>query len=418
MLRSSLLLSGLLALGATAHASGPLWPGAPLVAAQFDGGFAIHGVAGDQVLLFALVPSVSPDQAPGVYARKRLGGADAGALTPPPDGWAVPLTMKITQFDRGLLGSTRGRALVLDARVPPALAGTQPAKVYEYEYRYTVFGGLTSTLVGEHVLPLNTVAPGAGLPDGFFYPGSLALLPDGAVAATDALTGALWVSEDLDDWRLAAIDPRWAGAPFGSVHGVGLAQSGAIEPYELLVPAPPGFPPGLGLYPGAHSIAYAARTREVVFAVTIPGGIYALPLDVLLDTATPPFAKGASARVLVPPTPGLGDLTDGVDYDRFHPSSQWVYWQRAPADVAGGGKNTLRRVSLLTGEVQVVAADNTVYSWANEISVLPPLVAASPLTTVLSSVGQEYNNPDVNALLGGVPRYFAPSRMPVVVVGQ
>ncbi len=404
----------------------PLWSGPPHVAAEFSGGFAIHGVAGDQVLLFALVPSASPDKAPGVYAKKRVGGADAGSLVAPSTGWGVPLSMKITEFQRTGLGTTHGQALILDNRVPPALAGTQAARIYRYSYSFSVQGGLSSQLLSEHVLPLNTVAPGAGLPNGLVYPGSIALLPNNGVVVTDNFTGGLWVSDDLSQWRLAAIDPRWSGTFGGPVQGVGLAQSGEIEPYTLLTPAPPGSPPGLGFYPGSHSIAYAALTNEVVWAVTLPGGIYGMPLGVLLDTNVPPFAKSGdpgqgtlgSVRLLVPPTSGLGDLTDGVDYDRFHPSSEWVYWQRAPADVAGGGFNTLRRVSLITGQVQVVASDNTVYSWANEISALPPLLNASPLTTIISSVGQEYNNPDVNALLNGVSRYFSPSRMPFVVVGQ
>lgn len=416
------LLLGLSAI-TPVRATPPIWHGPPWVAAQLDGGAAIHGVAGDQVLLFALVPSASPDRAPGVYARRRLDGANAGTLAAPSGGWGVPLSMKIRTFRRVGLGGTEGEALVLDNRVPPALAGSQPARLYRYSYRYTPGTGLRSTLVSEHVLPLNTVAPGAGLPDGLIYPGSIALLPNQQVVVTDNISGALWVSDGLDHWRMAAIDPRWAAAPAGPVQGVGLAQSGRIEPYTLLVPAPPGFPPGVGLYPGSHSIAYAAVTDEVVWAVTVPGGLYAMPLDVLLDAGIPPFAKSGDpatgsfgpTRQLVPPTPGLGDLTDGVDYDRFRPDSEWVYWQRAPADAAGGGSNTLRRVSLLDGRIQVVARDNSVYAWANEISVLPPLVPRSPLTTILSSVGQEYNNPDVNALLLGVPRYFAPSRLPLVV---
>jgi hypothetical protein len=409
---------------APAQAAQPIWPGPPLVVAQLEGGAAIHGVAGDQVVLFALVPSASPDRAPGVYARRRLDGANAGALTPPSGGWGVPLSMKIRTFRRSGLSSTEGEALILDNRVPPALAGTQPARLYRYSYRYTPGSGLVSTLISDDVLPLNTVAPGAGLPNGLIYPGSIALLPDQQVVVTDNISGALWVSEGPGHWRMAAIDPRWAAAPAGPVQGVGLAQSGRIEPYTLLVPAPPGFPPGLGLYPGSHSIAYASLTDEVVWAVTVPGGIYSMPRSVLLDTSLPPFAKSGDpttggfgpTRQLVPPTAGLGDLTDGVDYDRFRPGSEWVYWQRAPADAAGGGFNTLRRVSLIDGRIQVVARDNSVYAWANEISVLPPLIPRSPFTTILSSVGQEYNNPDVNALLFGVPRYFAPSRLPLVVV--
>ena len=289
-----------LPLAALAHSEQPIWRGPPIVTARLDGGAAIHGVAGDQVLLFAVVPSTSPDFVPGIYARRRLDGANAGALAAPSGGWGVPLSMKIRTFQRTGPGRTEGEALVLDNRVPPALAGTQPARIYRYRYRYTPASGLTTQLLSEHVLPLNSVAPGAGLPDGLIYPGSIALLPGDQVVVTDNISGALWVSDGLDSWRMAAIDPRWAAAPAGAVQGVGLAQSGLIEPYTLLVPAPPGFPPGLGLYPGSHSIAFASLSDEVVWAVTVPGGIYAMPLSVLLDSSVPPFAKSGD--------PGTGSL--------------------------------------------------------------------------------------------------------------
>jgi hypothetical protein len=46
--------------------------------------------------------------------------------------------------------------------------------------------------------------------------------------------------------------------------------------------------------------------------------------------------------------------TDGIVYDRFHPNTSWVYWQRAVSDEIGGGSNILRRVNLLTGQMQEV----------------------------------------------------------------
>jgi hypothetical protein len=230
----------------------------------------------------------------------------------------------------------------------------------------------------------------------------------------------------LASWGFALYDLRFMGAPHGPVEGVGLDADGNISPYTLLTPAPPGFPPGVGLFPGAHSITYAALTDEVCFTVTVPGGIYCIDRAALLDTGLPPFAKSGDfmtgtwglVRPVVPPTPGLGDLTDGLDYDRFAPASPWLYWQRAPADVVGGGCNVLRRVHLETGVIQELACDNETFAWANEISVLPPLISGSPLTTILSSVGQEYNNPDVNVLLGGVSHYFAPSPLPITITSN
>jgi hypothetical protein len=283
-------------------------------------------------------------------------------------------------------------------------------------------------LLETHVLPLNTVPldpSNPALPNGLVYPGSIALLPEGRVAVTDSVFGgSVWVSDDasLDTWSLALIDPRFAGGFRTAIEGIGTDASGLISDYSLLTPRLPSFPPEQGYFPGAHSITYAHVTDEVCFAVTFPGGIFCIGLDQLLDTSVPPFAKSGSyldgswgsVRVVVPPVPGLGDLTDGVDYDRFAPSSPWLYWQRAPADEAAGWCNRLRRVHLISGEIQDVACDVGIYNWANEISVLPPMIHGSCFTTILSSVGQEYNNPDVNGLLEGVSRYFAPSPMPVV----
>jgi hypothetical protein len=395
----------------------------PASLAEFPDGFAIHGVGGDTDLLFALQPSPSPLTPPGVHVAHRLSGDNLGDVTPPPGGFLVPLTVKIESFSRAGLAGTQGRFLIMDARMPPAFIGSPfatNARLYRYSYRYTRRDGLRTTLLETHTLPLASGLPDPSaptLPDGILYPGSIALLPGGRVAITDNIAGSIWVSDvSLNNWSLAIIDPRFAGAPRGPVEGVGRNEDGVIAPYTLLTPAPPGFPPGLGLFPGIHSIAYAAVTEEVCFPVTFPGGIYCIDESVLSDAATPPFLKSAAVRVVVPPTPGLGDLTDGLDYDRFHPTSPWLYWQRAPADVAGGGYNTLRRVHLLTGAIEVVASDNELYSWANEISVLPPLLSDGRWTWILSSVGQEYNNPDVNVLLGGVSSYFAPSPMPAVAI--
>ena len=396
----------------------------PYVAAQFPDGFAIHGVGGDTDLLFALQPSPTTTRPTGVHVAHRITGELLGDVTPPPGGFAVPLTIKIESFSRAGLTGTQGQFVLLDARMPPAFIGSPyavNARLYRYSYRYTWYSGLTTTLLETHDLPLASGLPDPNAPPvpptGLLYPGSIALLPGGRLAVTDNIGRSVWVSDvSLDNWSLALVDPRFGGDPRGAVEGVGRNQAGVIAPYTLLTPAPPGFPPGLGLFPGVHSITYAARTEEVCFAVTWPGGIYCIDASVLLDAGTPPFLKSAAVREVVPTTAGLGDLSDSVDYDRFHPDSAWLYWQRAPADVAGGGCNALRRVNLETGAIELLACDNTIYSWANEISALPPLASNGNVTWILSSVGQEYNNPDVNVLLGGVSQYFAPSPLPIVAI--
>lgn len=389
----------------------------PVVLAEFPEGFQIHCVDGDTALLFAVQPSDAPGRSRGVHVARRIGGANLPDVAPPPEGWATPLSIVIEGYSRLPIGGSEGTFLLMDAGVTPAQIGTLPARVYRYSYRYRPSQGLVTTLLETHLLPLNTqpLAPGY-FPDGIFYPGELTILPGGRVAVPDAIWGSVWVSdENLENWALALIDPRFMAAPGGPITGVGYDSSGELSPYTY---APP-----FGLYPGMHALTHAAATDEVCFPVTAsPGGIYCIGRDVLLDASVPPFAKSGdfmagtwgAVRVLVPPTPGVSDLTNGVTYDRYAPESPWLYWQRAPADEIGGGCNALRRVHLATGEVQMLVCDNEIFNWANEIAALPPLIPGSPLTTILSSVGQQQNNPEVNFAIS-TPSYYAPSRMPITV---
>jgi hypothetical protein len=219
---------------------------------------------------------------------------------------------------------------------------------------------------------------------------------------------------------MGLIDPtpppgnRFAGAFTPVITGVGRAPGGGTRPYSLLTPAPPGSPPGLGLAPGSHSVTYAAITDEVCWSVTTPGGIYCTPRAQLVAGGDP---TTKTVRNLVPPGPdSIGTYTDGCDYDRFHPTTPWLYWQPAPSNATNNGENSLYRIHLVTGAVEVVARSNSVYDWTNEISVVPTPAFLAGFTQVLSSVGQEYNNPDVNVLLNGVSSYVAPAPMPIAIV--
>lgn len=383
----------------------------PVSLAEFPQGFQIHSVGGDTALLFAVQPSDAPGRARGVHVARRLGGLNLPDVTPPPGGWVTPLTVVMEDSTRLPIGGSEGRFLLLDAGVTPTTVGTAPARLYRYWYRYRPSTGLTTTLIETHLLPLNMQPPG-NFPDGMVFPGGPTLLPGGRVAVPDVFVGAIWESTDatLDTWYMAAIDPGWGPAPGPDVHGVGLDASGGISAYTY---AGPPVAPGLSLYPGVHALAYASVTDEVCFPVTAsPGGIYCIEEDVLSNASIPPFLKSDAVRVLVPPTPGLSDLTNGIAYDVHAPDSPWLYWQRAPADVVGGGCNALRRIHLETGAIQMVACDNSIFSWANEIATLPPLLPGSAVTTVISSVGQQYNNPEVNSAITS-PSYFSPSRVPV-----
>jgi len=319
--------------GAAAALDQPSLVVGPVAVASFEGGRPFHGAGGDEVLLFAVQPDPSPDGAKGILVASRTTGRQLGAVTPPPMGWRVPLSIEVVDFQRQG-PTTRGSFLVLDTGAPPALAGTAPASLHRYTYAYSPSVGLTTTWQETHVLPL-AGPPDSELPTGLLMAEGFTRLPGGGVAVTDALLGAIWVAgPSLADWRPAILDPRFApGFIEQDLQGIGRAPGGGTRPYTLRLPSPfPGGPPAA---PGAHSITYAAVTDEVLTVRTAPpGGIYALPLKALLDTTIPPVDKGSWLREVVAPQVGLSDLTDGLVYDRFHPSTPWVYWQRAVSDQA------------------------------------------------------------------------------------
>jgi hypothetical protein len=201
-------------------------------------------------------------------------------------------------------------------------------------------------------------------------------------------------------------DPDFLPGTAAAVQGVGRAPGGGTRTYQFETP-------GL-LYPGIHSMVYAAVSDELCVDRTAPpGGIFCIGRKALLDPSIAPNAKAGAKRALVSPTVGLSDATDGLAYDRFQPGSTWVYWARAIADVRFGGLNTLRRVDLRSGEIQVIASSNTLYDWTSNLAALPHADGAS-ITTIVSTLGQEEDNPDVNAFLCGVPSYVSPTLVPVV----
>jgi hypothetical protein len=116
----------------------------PSVAATFEGGFPFHGAGGDEILLFGVQPSYSPDREPGILVASRSSGNEIGSVTPPPVGWRTPLSIEVYDFDRDGL-STEGSFVVLDAGVEPRWAGTRPGYIHRYRYSYSPEDGLVTT---------------------------------------------------------------------------------------------------------------------------------------------------------------------------------------------------------------------------------------------------------------------------------
>ena len=381
----------------------------PYIIASYPDGFSMHGIDGDTKVVVGVRPEGVPGRPVGINVAHRTNGHMLGEVVEPPVGWITPLSVIIEAYNEVGPG-TDGSMLVLDAGGNPAEAGSVTTRIHRFTYSYTEPDGFSSQWVETHALPTPGPPVTGQLPTGILYVAGFVKLPDDTVAVTDTVAGAIWVAgPSLENWQLMMIDPDFQFGFGGVVTGTGRAQGGGTRTYQLQTP--------FGLYPGIHSITYAAPTDELcTLRTATPGGIWAIPRSVLLDTTIPPFLKGASKRVLVPPTPGLSDLADGIVHDRYHPTSQWVYWQRSIADAAGGGSNTLRRVSLTTGAIEVVASSNVLYDFTNNIAALPPLTTSAQYTTIASAMGQEENNPDVNVLLHGVATYVAPTLITAVNV--
>src|SRR5262245_36961226 len=392
---------------------------------QFDDGVAIHGVGGDRVLLFTVRPAPAPTRTEGLYVTHRVTGHMLGAVTPPPTGWHTPASIIVLPAsDAGSLedtevaddgtntgqgATTSGTFLLQALGSVPAEAGTVPPSIHKYSYNYSPNGGFSATWLETHTLPLFFPPEPGAPPPGIFYSAGFARLPDGSVAVNDSVLGAIWVAgPSLEGWQLIMIDPDFASGHCDDIHGVGRAFGGGTRTYDMRTP--------FNLCPGIHSMAYATVTDELCTLRSTPGGaIWCISRPTLLDLSIPPFAKGALKRTVVPNVPGVTDLGDGMDYDRFNPDSQWLYWARSVADAASGNVNTIYRVSLTTGEVQIVVQSNELLDWTSNIAVLPPRHAAN-YTTIIASVGQEENNPELNMLLVGVPAFVAPTPIPLIQV--
>jgi hypothetical protein len=397
---------------ADASPSAPTVVIGPSASTEYAEAFPVHGIGGDERLIFALQPTDVPGHDRGVWVSHRDSGAHLGAVTPPPGGWGAALAIKIVDY-RNIGGSgSEGSFLLLDGFAPKD-AGTRPGIVYAYDYRYTAHEGLSTTLTGVHPLPMFTGFDGQGMPTGPIYPISLVQVPDGRVVVIDFILGSIWVSGGtLDDWTLAMIDPRFeVGALASPIVGVGRAPGGGTRPYTFATVAlPPFFP--FPILPGIHGVAYCNPTDEIaVLRTATPGGIYGIPAGVLLDDSVSPAAKSASVREIAAPQPGVTDLSVGLDYDRFHPQTPWLYWQRSVANAAEG-YNTVYRVNILDGAIEKLTESVKYYDWTNEISVLPSHMG--PFFTVLTNANmQEENVPESNALLNGVGTLVGPTVIPV-----
>jgi len=374
----------------------------PIPAVSFDGGFEIHGVDANRQFWFAAVPSAVGAQHVGVIVADRWTGERVGMLPPPVSGFGAVMAVRVDGGDR---------LAVLDAVVDPAHAGFAPAVLYEYAI--ATHRPFSATLLSTHTLPLIPISeiPSAFSPEprtalsGIFYPLAFTIADTSAgriAIITDAVGGAIWIQTlgGSSVATLALMDPRLRPAPHAPILGRGRATASSTRDYTFSIP---------GVFPGVFGIA-AHHSGQVVFSVPAQGGIWKLSIDQLLSSSS--FAtKGAAIRPLI--TVGTTpDLVAAIDADRFD-ADRFVYFQRTAADASTSFQNVLYRASIDGGAAEPIAKSNLVYDWSVSISVVPALL---PHTIVIASaMGQEQNNADVNASLGGTSTFVAPTLIGAVL---
>jgi hypothetical protein len=431
----------------------------------------IHGTRGDYVLRFSFTPSAVTGfpGAPRVAVNLQLGGGYVGEV-PAPSGesWRTPLTAQLWNVERTGLLSVRGKMVILDAQTQPVEFGTtgvwRDAKLFLYQYSYNPFTGFVATHYRTVTLPKavpTAVTPTNPFPwipgSGVVFPGSIALLDvaatenqwishDPDVVITDNFNGIYTTSGNLSSVSLSILDTRMAGGiRAGIIQGVGPDGN-----YDVITPPPPGSDPSLagviGIYPGAHSVASVVvrsdagsiTRNQICWSVSyanLPNGVpdtqgmglHCIDRAELTNPAISPLMKthdpafggvGMSHVLVVPGISGRGDLVDALDNDRWN-APNMLYWMRAPADASNEGcpfYSALRRINLTNNVVELIKCDRTMFGWTNETSSSPTFIGF-PVSKQIPSVGQEYNNPNLNMLvaLGIRPEVYFQSRMPTVV---
>ena len=69
----------------------------------------------------------------------------------------------------------------------------------------------------------------------------------------------------------------------------------------------------------------------------------------------------------------------------------------------------------MTGVVEVIGRSSDVFDFDVAVAVVPNLLPVKHFATIGSGIGQEENNPFVNAAIGGVPQFVAPTLIGAVV---
>ena len=317
----------------------------------------IHGIAGDERLVFVTEPGIGVGTTPRVVALDRLTGRELAALPAPPGGFGLPFTLRVPKS---------GHLVLLDVGGFPPQG---PPTVYDYRYRVD-WRGVRAELV-------RTVSF-AGLPLAFAE--DIEVLANGEYVVSESVFGGLWLVGRDGTVRPGIANLNPADPPLPNLSGC-----------PLIVP--PGFTigglPFAGAFaPGAGSLA--VRGDELYLSSTCHGGVQKLEIATLLD-ASRPAAERAAEIEQVAAAPGQPSSLKGITFNEFDRRDPWIY---------AGDPFRLRliRIHSRTGRIEVLSRNERRFDFTVSTDYLPPLLPGLPNPLVTAS-DQEYRWSGLNPAL-------------------
>jgi hypothetical protein len=316
----------------------------------------IHGIAGDERLVFVTEPGIGVGTTPRVVALDRFTGREVAALPAPPGGFKLPFTLRVPES---------GHLVVLDAGAfPPPATST----VYDYRYRRDQ-RGFRAELVRAVSGP-------------FGFAEDVDVLPNGEYVVSESVFGALWLIGRDGSVRPglapAALDqplPKLSGCPFLPIPPDFRIDGLEFEPLG-------GFAPGVG--------SLAVRANELYMSSTCRGGVQKLKIKTLLDSSRP-AAERAEEIQTVAPRKYEAESLKGITFNEFDRGDQWIY--------AGDPfRLQLIRIHSRTGKREVLSTNADRFNFTVATDFLPPVLKGLPNPLVTAS-DQEYRYSVLNAAL-------------------
>jgi hypothetical protein len=319
----------------------------------------IHGIAGDERIVFVTEPGIGVGTTPRVVALDRFTGRELATLPAPEGGFKLPFTLRVPKS---------GHLVVLDAgSFPPPATPT----VYDYRYRRD-WRGVKAELV--------RTVKFDGLPLAFAE--DVEVLPNGEYVVSESVIGALWLI-GRDGQVRPGLFPDAPDRPLANLSGC------LFEPVPptfriggLKFAAPGDFAPGVG--------SLAVRGDELYMSSTCAGGVKKLKIKTLLDTTRSNEARAAEIQTVADRAYPIESLK-GITFNEFDRSDPWIY--------AGDPfRLQLIRVHSRTGKREVLSRNERLFDFTVSTDFLPPVLPGLPSPLVTAS-DQEYRWSGLNTAL-------------------